>query len=490
VDFPARRALRALLGCLLPLAVFTALSAVYVPGNPLETDEGFYGLAARSASQGQLVYRDFPFNQTHVFPYLHGLLLHLIGFGLFTHRALCAVYAGLALALVAGAAVTARRAFAYGLLAWALALSPFFVARMALGQSFSMAALLLTLMGALSVWTPRPAPRRWWLAVLGALAIGCKLTVAPAVVVLWAYEAWSTRSRWALLAPLLVSAAVFLPVVLPAPEQWWFWNVGFHLGLEAIDFRSAEAYRDHLRMAPGVLLLGLAMIAMAWRRGLRSTPAFAAVIAALGAWILQLPLRSTQGEYAILFLPLLALGTAELLTQLQPQGMQRMVGALALLGVLTGLPPRDLTLRPELEQTAGLLRTEVPLTAPLLTPLPVVALQSGHPVLPGLEMCPFCVTTELEAGRAAELGLHTPRSLIEAVKAGTPGAIAFTGEPSTWDFYWSIPSLNPVPEKERAALFAAIAGARFHPALRNAQFSVWLKDPARRRSPPFWAPRK
>ncbi len=471
-----------------PLAVFAALSVLYVLQNPLETDEGFYGIAARSASEGRWVYRDFAFNQTHLFPYLHGLLLRAVGFGLFSHRALCAGYAALALLLIAAAALTPRRGFSFGLLTWTLALSPFLVARLALGQSFSLAALFLLSAGAISLLRLDPSARRWWLAVLGALAIGCKLTVAPAVAVLWGYEAFGSRSRQALLAPLFASAVVFLPVILIGPEQWWFWNVGFHLGLEGIDFRGAGAYRDHLQMAPGVLLLGLLVTVLAWRRGLQRTPAFFVVLAALGAWALQLPLPSTQGEYAILFLPLLALGTAELLTQLEPPLRFRyLLCGVPLLGLLTGLPPRDPLLRTELNQVAQRLREEVPGSQAILTPLPVVALQSGHRLVPRLEMGPFCLTSELDDLRAVRLGVHTPASLMAAVEGG-PGAIVLTSQPSTWDFYWSIPSLAPVPEAARAALFARIARVGFQPVLRNGQFTLLLPDPAGKPAAPFWKP--
>lgn len=199
-------------GFLVPLLVLVLVAARYVFQNPLETDEGFYAAAARAAVSGLIPYRDFPFNQTHVYPYLHGALMKVTGFGLVPHRALSALY------LLGTVAVVVRgRTFGHLMAATALVASAHFVSRSVLGQSFPMAALLLVLASAAFL-----ARRTWALGILGTLALGAKLTVLPAVGILWAVHAWRDR-RWpSFAAPAVALLVVFAPVVIADPAGWWF----------------------------------------------------------------------------------------------------------------------------------------------------------------------------------------------------------------------------------------------------------------------------
>jgi len=126
------------------------------------------------------------------------------------------------------------------------------------------------------------------------------------------------------------------------------------------------------------------------------------------------------------------------------------------------------------------------LDKPLATPLPVVALESGHRVLDGLEQGPFCITAELPEDLARRLHVQTPDSLIAALESGAVGAVVLTSQPSSWDFYWSIPSLAPLPEEDRLGSSRAIAAARFHPSLHNAELTVLL--PGAAAAEPWWRP--
>src|SRR5262245_41503391 len=100
-----------------PVAVFAALAVRYVRMGSLGPDEGFYGMAARLAMRGLVPYRDYAYAQAHGFPYLHGVMAEVTGFGLMPQRALCAVYAGAAVAALGVAAQFGRRGFGLGLAA-------------------------------------------------------------------------------------------------------------------------------------------------------------------------------------------------------------------------------------------------------------------------------------------------------------------------------------------------------------------------------------
>lgn len=467
------------LGFLVPVVLFVPVAARYVLQNPLETDEGFYAAAARAAVSGLVPYRDFPFNQTHVYPYLHGALIWVGGFGLLIHRAVSALY------VLGGIVVIARgRTFGHVFAATALVASAHFVARSVLGQSFPMAALFLLLAAVAFL-----KGRVWALALFGALAIGAKLTVLPAVAILWGVQFWRDRRPLSAAAPVAALVLLFAPVVLADPKAWWFWNVGYHLGLEAIDFRSASAYRDHLVMAPAVLALTLVAlwVSMQSEDRARLRSAYAVVAAGAFAWIIQLPLRSTQGEYAVLFLPVAALGAAELLRGVAWRPRQRVLVMLALITSLFPDPPeRDPRVHEELRAASDALRASVPPSQQVLTPVPIVALQSGHPLVRGCEMGPFNVTEELSEERAARLHLLTPARLVALSEDPMVGAVVLTGQPSTWDFYWSVPSLREVSAAARATYFGAIAEEAFHPVLKNRDFTVLVRQPEKGLGPPFW----
>ncbi|HYV44792.1 MAG TPA: hypothetical protein VFA20_08025 [Myxococcaceae bacterium] len=476
---------RALAALVAPVAAFAALAARYVRVGALGPDEGFYGMAARLAMRGLVPYRDFAYAQAHGFPYLHGALAEVAGFGLMPQRILCAAYAGAAVVALGAAAQlgrridgadlrqrragvapgdalpSGRRAFGLGLAAWAMATSPAWIAKASLVQPCSMSGLFLMGAGAAALWMPEGRRRPWAIAALGGLAVACKLIVLPAALVLWGYEFRRTRS-W--VAPVAVVAALFVPFIAAAPGPWWFWNLGYHFALEGVDFRAWESYRDHLALAPSVLV-----VAAAAMRG--RGPARVVLAAGVLAWVAQLPLRETHSDNAVPLVPLIALAAGELVAEWNPGLRAR--GALVA-GLLVSFafrpPPVDPLLFHDLDEAAEVLRKEA---RPLLTPLPVVALESGRDVLPGLEMGPFCVTSELPEERARALHLWTLPALERELPAA--GAVVLTPQASTWDFFWSVPSLRPTPPEQRSSFFGAMRDAGYRKVLQNSQVAIFTR---------------
>jgi hypothetical protein len=469
----AGRVARAAVTLVAPMAVFIALAVRYVRFEQLGPDEGFYGIAARNAMSGLLPYRDFAFAQAHAFPYLHGAVAALAGYGLVAQRVVCAAYAAASVLALGAAAQSPRRAFGFGLAAWAVSMSPWFVAKSALVQPCSLAGLLLLGAGAATLWMRPGRGRTWLIAVLGTLAVGCKLLVLPAAGILWAYEASRARSVESLAAPVVAMAALFVPFIALAPSQWWFWNLGYHLALSGVDFRVAVTYREHLAMAPWVFLLGVAAGLARFRS---RSPALVALAAGLVGWLGQLPLQETHFDNVVPLVTLVALASGELLSEWRPG--PRVRGAMAA-GVLLPLafppPILDPLVHRDLGAAAEVLRRSVPLDRPVMTPLPVVVLQTGHPVLPGMEMGPFCTTSELPPERAKPLRLWTLPELEAQLTSDPPGAIVLTTQASTWDFYFSVPSLHSTPPEQRIAFFQAIKRAGYRKVLTNSQVSVFLR---------------
>jgi len=55
-------------------------------GGHVAPDESYYTFAARSVWEGRVPYRDFAYTQMPFVPYINGLVMTIIGFGLDNHR--------------------------------------------------------------------------------------------------------------------------------------------------------------------------------------------------------------------------------------------------------------------------------------------------------------------------------------------------------------------------------------------------------------------
>jgi hypothetical protein len=68
--------------------------------------------------------------------------------------------------------------------------------------------------------------------------------------------------------------------------------------------------------------------------------------------------------------------------------------------------------------------------------------------------------------------------LTELVKAKEPAAVVLTALPSPWNFYWSVPSLQPANKQQRYLFFQTL-GQNYHSAFTEHLFVVFLPNPPR-----------
>jgi hypothetical protein len=73
---------------LLVVGIHLVSACWHVLYGGMNSDEGFYAIAARSVWQGDLPYRDFGHTQMPLLPYINGLMMQFTGFGLFEQRAI------------------------------------------------------------------------------------------------------------------------------------------------------------------------------------------------------------------------------------------------------------------------------------------------------------------------------------------------------------------------------------------------------------------
>jgi 4-amino-4-deoxy-L-arabinose transferase-like glycosyltransferase len=436
-------------------------------------DEGFYALASREVLEGRLPYRDFAYTQAPLFPYLQGLFLRLVGYSLYAQRALNAVWGALTLLLV----LRLAREKAPGSALWAplsLALLPAWVYFEMLGKTYALAGLLLLLAGA-TLWVREPMRRALSFGLLGSLAVGCRIPVAPAVFVLWLFliaQAETPRDRrWILLAPPLIGVSLALPFALADPQAFFYWNLQYHAAA-ARSTRLVAASQLPYHVLPLLALLGVAGLAAKgeWRVHFKEERAF--LTAGLLGVAAQFLAHGIYAEYATPCLPLLALGVARV-----GQRSLRLGWPVALAGVIavSALPfqppqaPRNRLLVKGMVECTEFLRGRLQRGSTVLTPYPIVVTGAGLEVLPGLEMGYFGITDELSAERAARLKVTTLERLRELVVQRRADAIVLSRYLP--NFPNSIPSCTRIPP-ERLLPFREAVREHYRAVFLNDDFLV------------------
>jgi hypothetical protein len=310
-----------------PAAVGLAVTAAFlVPlaiWGVVDNDEGYYGLAAKLTIQGEVPYRDFFYPQAPLLPYVYGAWMQIFGVSLQATRALSVIFA---LALGALICHHAARRFAslwIGAVAvLAFASTRFVSTWFSTTKTYALSTLLL--FGAFML-LDRDArsrtPLRWLAAgVLLGLAIGVRgifaATVPVFLILLWR-DRTAGRSRaghW--VAGLALGLLPSLILLIVAPSQFVFGNIGFHAvrsegGLVGNLDQKLDIVSDVLSQPEYVALLVLTAIAIAVRLANRRPPPLAFwLAAALGvASLLPTP---TYAQYACTTVPFLIFTALEL----------------------------------------------------------------------------------------------------------------------------------------------------------------------------------
>jgi len=234
---------------ILVIAYAGALIA-FASQRPIDADEGFYAAAARLASEGGVVYRDFFFPQTPALPHLYAPAF-LSSSSLYGLRIFSALLGAAGLAVAGVLLVRRHRARPE---VWIpalvlLAMDPYLASWSVTVKTHATTNLLLLLLLLLldrAVDTER-WPLHGGIGLVAALLVFTRLLYAPAVGACLAWYAWvlfsAPRSvptsapagrRGTPLAACLAGLAVgLLPMLLLAalePAATHFDNLGYHLG--------------------------------------------------------------------------------------------------------------------------------------------------------------------------------------------------------------------------------------------------------------------
>ena len=425
---------------LLTCGLYLISACWHVLYGGMNSDEGFYAVAARSVWHGELPYRDFGYTQMPLFPYINGALMQLTGFGLFEQRAVNGLWG--ALTLLLASIWLARRTSP----AWALGLVTLFSLSapwmyfIHLGKTYAFVGLItVAALWVFMEWTPRVS-KVAALALLGTLGLGCRLPIAPYFVLLWLAAVielpnhdWKTMLQSA--AGSIVWPIIFvLPFFVAAPDAAIFWTFGFHRAT-LTDRNWHLPWQVVVALAP-VLWLGFfgGLINLSARRlSLHRKELVVAAITIVALAICLLPLGVFE-EYSVPLLPPLAMITCVIIWRAGQTIPWLRHPALPVAAIVINLglsvavqwpdlpserrhsysmflplkaPAYNFALPQRLALARHTVERYLPANRPLIGPMIILAAETGRRVPRNLRLGAFSVTADFPPAQAQRLNLST-----------------------------------------------------------------------------------
>jgi hypothetical protein len=469
----------------LPAALFLYAFALFF-GN-LNQDEGWYLMAAQRVSEGAMPYRDFFFTQGPVMPYVYGALEWLWApFGVLGGR-LFTVFFGIlgciATGFLARCTVSRDRAFAATVMGAALSgCNIYHVYFTTIPKTYALASSLVMIGYVFLFFGARgnmkcPA----WLCsliagLLLAFAAGTRISLgmllpitAVAMMLTWRQtgKAW----LWFSVGGALGLAAVYLPALLLAPEQFLFAQT-FHAARKGRDlFFMVGSVSRIVRFYLPVAMLASALIVFQVFRGHHAVRSKARpvlndwpliwCVSFLGVFLLQLLSPYPYDDYQVPVMGLLIAAVVGWVMQIVPEGLCGRVCLFVTvlsLGATFGssLPQEWLmakqdrfwAVKKECPDLLKLKQVAVELSmteGSLLTQDLYLAVQSGKRVPKGLEMGPFCYFPGLSDVDAKKYHVLNKAAMLELLEKAPCSMAAVSG----YGFAVRSPVMDEVPAEDQ-----------------------------------------
>jgi hypothetical protein len=473
----------------LAVGAYFAIAAAYVDHGAPNNDEGFYAYASREVMRGRIPYRDFGYTQTPVLPYVQGAVMEVVGFGIRAQRGINVAWTMLAVAL---AVIVWKRAglrplaCAQLLLAWFL--SHALVYYDTIGKTYALAQLLLLAAAATFYLRISPLAKLVVLSLACVLAVGCRLTVAPSVVILWLGLAYEERRRISPILTVAVPATLALltlgPFVAADPSNAVFWCMLCHVQTVLPRMRAAVLVQSVLAAPAFCAAAAAALLALRRREGPGPSPATWITAAGIFGWVFGVAVPGMYPDYSTPFLPLVMLGCGCSLAG--KPARTSFLACACIMGASAGglLLEHDKFLSGDypksVERVAEYVRQSTQPTDPVLTPMPEVALQAGRDAFPHLEMGKFGLTGEMADSAANARHLLTRDQLVRAVSLQRPPIIVLSRYHDA-NFAWSLPSMLSFTGSAYRE-FANGLLARYDCTYADAYFMVFEKKGAKPRA--------
>jgi hypothetical protein len=311
-----------------------------------------------------------------------------------------------------------------------------------------------------------------------------------------------------LLVPAISAAiggTMLLPFFFAAPGNMLFLVYEYHAA-SIFMRRGLKLLVEWWQMAPAaIILFGIGFCCLGPLIKKRLWTELALLVGLLAGLILPMLPASAYGNYIIpVLLPAAAAGAAALwsagktplfsLRQIiwllpllvlfhpLPRTFDRIEGNDAKVASIAGYVDNAIRFRPyareaqassAVRSVAEFLNNSAP-QGPILTPVLIVATESGREILAGTDMGMFTVMASEDRERAEELHLITLDSLVASVNRREPAAIVLQAGNSPWNFMWQSPTLRRHPA-ERYARFQQALRTNYVQAHRAGTLIVLLR---------------
>jgi hypothetical protein len=452
----------------LVIVILYFISAYYsILYSLMNADEGYYAIATKYVVEGKIPYRDFAYPQTPILPYLNGIIMKIIGFGQIEQRIANLAWGGLALIVSMGIVLKRSNLFACAMCGWILTVPPYWCSWVA-NCSFATygAANFFMVLACWSIISGLSYYKKVALfSVAGNLAIGCRLPVGPAVMILFAFLLIHGKNykekAIALISFSCICLILFGPFYWADKENFIFWNLIYHIKSSF----NRRIVSEYIFMYPSAMLLilgGMLASLLEIRKRIIS-PEFVILFSAAIGILSQIFLKCSYGVYSSPFIAPGIIGSLIILSKFQWHKYLFLFFISFPLVYLTPFNPTtylfhnmiqiDKKWNESVDTATDIIKKNVPKNEKILTPYTILAVQSDRPVFNGMEMGPFGITDEIEIDRAKRLHLTHYDTLIGLVENREPYAVVLPNFSSTHSFYWSMPSLLGVDENKRKKFF-------------------------------------
>lgn len=463
---------------LLSLLATIGLAAIAFWWAPLNQDEGWYLMAARRVSQGQMPYRDFAFTQAPLFPYVFQFAQPLIKtFGLAGGRLFQFFWFGMTFWVLLWnckkSVPKAQLAFASLIVISLLGLNVFQLQYTATVKTYTLAGYFLSL--AMLGWLSYQRNARAGTLILSALALAAAaatrlslgLFFVPLGCSLLASRKEKGDQPWILFAAagLIGLSIAFLPFFLSAPEGFRFGLFQFHAARQVDSILLLKAgflSRMIQSYFPALLLFLLLLLKWkTWQPGLRSMGLGIGAVT-----LLHLLAPFPYDDYQVALYPVLVLliaieGSHQLSETKQHQIAPLLLTACLLFAFSSPQLPTwfshgqdriwwktkatsDLHL---LRETARIIKEIAPQATELFTTDTYLAIETGLEIPEDMEMGPFSYFPDLETNKAEQLHVLNTQRLMALIQNTQAPVAALSG----YSFSIESPTITPTSEAQRQA---------------------------------------
>ncbi len=451
-----KKSIPAGVGLLIILGIYTVISSHFRYVGLMVPDESYYTLAARAVYEGQIPYRDFAYMQMPLLPYINGLVMSVIGFGMDNHRFISFIWGGLGLVAVIVALRQRLGKWEPGFIAaFAVASSPRWGFLQAMGSWCGIAGMFLNIALAAVLWRGEIRWRTIVFAICGTISIGCRLTCAPIVAMLTVMllmDARGIKECLKILATCLGAGAIaILPFVIAAPEEFYFMNWEYHMESQMARPISVKAMQGW-DVSPAAIVIEIIGFCGAWvliRK--RKWQELVLLLTGLVGLITPMIPAGAWGTYISASVPIAA---AAGVTAMWTSGMaannphRHIVWVLPVMSLFHMTPlevPEGAAT--EIEEIGAFIQGNVE-EGPILTPANIIAVESERKPILRTEMGKFSAMLPWERERAKRYHMTTLPDLVESVEDQEPAAIVLVMEPlgwRVWNFQWALPSWEAQP---------------------------------------------